>query len=145
MFKIRTVLASVAIMAAMSSCTLTNHTMREPNARVNWNRADFELSGQVSAEATTTRILGIDWARLFTKRMGSVSAPSTGITLASLPIIGNYLSGDKTGNYALYNMMIANPGYDVIFYPAYESTKTGIPILFMKTTVKAKARLAKLK
>ncbi len=66
------------------------------------------------------------------------------VSLTSLPIIGNYL-GDKTGNYALYNMMTANPGYDVVFYPSYETVKTGIPILFMKTTVKAKARLAKLK
>lgn len=121
--------------------------MREPNVRVDLNKSDFTLSDQVKAEATSTTIIGIDFTRLFIKKTGSVEGGAALISLASLPVIGNVLS-DKTANYALYELMNNNPGYDVIFYPQYE-TKVEKPILgigfFTKvTTVEVKARLGKL-
>lgn len=138
----------VALIAAFSSCTTLNHSMREPNTRVNLNKSDFSLSDQVSAEAKTVKVLGIDWARLFTKKTGTVAGGgSSSISLASIPVIGNFVA-DKTANYSLYELMNGNPGYDVVFYPQYE-TKVfkpvlGIGFLTKITTVKTTARLGKL-
>jgi hypothetical protein len=138
----------VALLATFSSCTTINRTMKEPNVRVELKKSDFTLSEQVSAQANATKILGIDFERLFTKRTAtSEASASAGISLASLPVVGSVLS-DKTANYALYELLQANEGYDVIFYPQYE-TKVVKPILgigfIMKiTTVKTTARLGKL-
>ena len=123
--------------------------MREPNVRVELNKNDFSLSKQVNAEAKCVKIIGIDFERLFTqKNTGNIGGGSASISLASLPVVGNLL-GDKTSNYALYELMITNPGYDVIFYPQYEVKVLkpifGIGFLTKITTVKTTARLGKLK
>jgi len=137
----------VAVIVAFSSCTTLNHSMREPNTRVNLNKSDFSLSEQVSAEATCTKIIGIDFKRLFTKETGTLEGGALSVSLASIPVIGTIVA-DRTANYALYNLMNANPGYDVVFYPQYE-TKVIKPILgigFLTTITKVKttARLGKL-
>jgi len=138
----------VALIAAFSSCTTLNHSMREPNAKINLNKSDFSLSDQVSAEAISIKIIGIDWARLFTKKTGEVAGGgSSSISLASIPVIGNFAS-DKTANYSLYELMSSNPGYDVVFYPQYETKVLkpvlGIGFLTTITTVKTTARLGKM-
>lgn len=139
----------VAVVAIVfSSCTAYNHSMREPNTRVNLTKSDFTLSEQVTAEATCTKVFGIDFARLFTKKTGNVQVGAAGISLASIPVVGSLVS-DKTTGYALYELMNSKPGYDVVFYPQYE-TKVfkpffGIGFIFKKTKVKATARLGKLK
>ncbi len=137
--------------AALSSCTTYNKTLREPNVLVELEKADFSLSGQVSAEASSTKILMIDFERLFTKKNGYITggAASSGISLASIPVIGSALSGiDPTANYALYDLMEGNPGYDVVFYPRYDTKISrpflGIGFIVKTTTVKATARLGKL-
>ena len=131
-----------------SSCTTLNKTIREPNVRVELNKNDFSLSKQVNAEAKSVKIIGIDFGRLFTQKTGNVEGGSASISLASLPVVGNLLD-DKTSNYALYELMITNPGYDVIFYPQYEVKVLkpifGIGLLTKITTVKTTARLGKLK
>ncbi|MDG2247463.1 MAG: hypothetical protein P8L71_13995 [Flavobacteriales bacterium] len=141
----------VLLVAVMSSCTSMNKTMREPNARVEFEREDFTMSSQVSASSTTTKIIGIDWKRLTKKETGTVEGfggfPGL-IDSASIPVIGGVLT-DATSSYALYNLMSENPGYDVVFYPQYE-TKVERPILgigFLKTvtTVKVTARLGSIK
>ncbi len=126
-------------------------TMREPNVRVELKKSDFTLSEQVTAEATTTKVLSIDFARLFKKKTGAVEtgAASAMINLSSIPVIGSIaFSDDPTKNYALYELMQKHPGYDVVFYPQFETTVArpalGIGFLFKKTTVKATARLGKL-
>ena len=140
--------ALITLVVAMSSCTSINKSMKEANTRVNLNKSDFTLSDQVSAEAQTTKILGIDWSRLFMKKTGTIAAGSAGISLASIPVIGNMMN-DKTANYALYDVMVNNPGYDVVFYPQYETKVVkpamGIGFLVKVTTVKATVRLGKLK
>ena len=145
-------LAFVALLAAgISSCTTINKSMREPNNRVQFSKSDFTLSDQLSAEANTTKIFGIDFARLFTKKTGTSEAGgsvSSLINLASLPVVGGFVSGDKTVNYSLYEMMNANPGYDVVFYPTYEIKVVkpiiGIGFILKTTHVKSTARLGKL-
>jgi hypothetical protein len=46
-----------------SSCTAVNKTMREPHSRINLELDDFTLSEQLTADATSTKIIGIDWQR----------------------------------------------------------------------------------
>ncbi len=145
-------LALVALLAAsITSCTTINKSMREPNNRVQFSKSDFTLSDQLTAEANTTKILGIDFARLFTKKTGTIESSGTVsslISLASLPVVGGFVSGDKTVNYSLYEMMNANPGYDVVFYPTYEIKVVkpilGMGFLLKMTHVKSTARLGKL-
>ena len=138
----------IVVLATFASCTTLNHSMREPNTRVNFTKSDFTLSEQVSAEDKTVKILGIDFERLFKKETGVVDNGASSISLANMPVVGTVLY-DKTSNYALYNLMFTNPGYDVIFYPQYE-TKISKPVLGLGfivkiTKVKTTARLGKLK
>ncbi|MDC0468406.1 hypothetical protein OAN98_05505 [Bacteroidia bacterium] len=132
----------------LSSCTTINKSMKHPNVRVELNKNDFTLSDQVSAEAKSTRIVGIDFERLFTQKTGNISGGSTSISLASLPVVGEFLT-DKTSNYALYNLMNSNPGFDVVFYPQYEikvvKPVLGLGFITTITTAKTTARLGKLK
>ncbi len=148
----KTILTGViAIITIFSSCTNVNKSMREPNTRVNLEKKDFILSEQVSGEATTTQILGIDFARLFKKTSGTVNkdgavAGPMGINIASIPVIGGFIV-NPTASYALYDVMEKNKGYDVAFYPQFEVTVTrpiGLGFIYKVTTVKATTRLGKL-
>jgi hypothetical protein len=136
---------AVTILALLSSCTMYNKTIREPNVRVELKKSDFTLSDQVTAEAKSTKIFGIDFERLFVQKTGVSQGGSLNVSLASIPVIGNVVA-DKTANYALYELMVNNPGYDVIIYPQYE-TVVERPIgfgIYRITTVKVTARLGKL-
>ena len=138
-----------AILALLiSSCTSYNKTMREPNVRVELSKNDFALTEQVKAEASSTRIIGIDFARLFTQKTGSISTGSNSINLSSIPVIGSFVV-DPTSNYALYELMHNNPGYDVVFYPQFETKIVkpilGIGFIVTNTKVVVQARLGKLK
>jgi hypothetical protein len=141
-------IALVAIVAAFSSCTTINHSMREPNTRVELTKSDFALSDQVTGEAKSVKVLCIDWARFLTKKEGSVEkSNSAAINQAIIPVIGDLIS-DRTANYSLYEIMKDNPGYDVVFYPQYEikvfKPVIGIGVLVKITKVKTIARLGKL-
>ena len=116
--------------------------MKEPSSKIELERDDFTLSDQKSAEATSVRIIGIDFARLFSQKVGNP------LPVPSIPIIGSAIY-DPTTSYAMYNVMDANPGHDFIFYPQYE-TKVTCPILgicFINsiTNVKVTTRLGKFK
>lgn len=122
--------------------------MREPNVRVNMEMDDFILSDQVSAEASSTQIVGIDWSRLFNQETGTVEkGVPLMINFASVPVVGTAVV-DLTSNYALYQLMQDNPGYDVVYYPQFETRivrPLGFGIIIKKSTVKVTARLGKLK
>ncbi|NDK54408.1 hypothetical protein [Pontibacter fetidus] len=138
-------LAAVAA-AFTTSCTSVNRTMREPNTHVELVKSDFTYSDQVSAEASSTKILGIDFERILKAEGGSTQGGGN-VNIASIPVIGNMVA-DRTANYALYNLMVANPGYDVVFYPQYETKVVkpilGIGLLTKITKVKTTARLARI-
>lgn len=121
------------------SCTLSSHSMKTPNNYIEFSKTDFEYSDQVSGEATEVKILGVDWARLFDKKMGEIGASGT----IDIPIIGSFL-GKKVNTYAVYNMIKDNPGYDVVLYPQFE-TEVDSKIIIKTTKVKVTARLGKLK
>lgn len=149
MKRLTTILGTLFLASVLfSSCTTVNKTIREPDARVRLEKEDFTLSDQVSAQAKSTTIVGIDFGRLFRKETGNVEGGKLGIGPGSLPIIGNVIS-DQTANYALFKLLTNNEGYDVIFYPQYRTKVVkpilGIGFLTKITTVNTKARLGKLK
>ncbi len=122
----------------LSSCKTSSIAMREPNVRVELNRDDFVLSEQFSAEVSRTAIFGIDFSRLFRKKVGSIT---------NVSVIGKVLKG-KTSNYALYKLMEKHPGYDVVFYPQYEITRfnpLGLGLIYQKSTVKVTTRLGQFR
>ena len=126
----------------MASCNTYHHSMREPNAHIEYYAGDFDLSEAVYGEATVTRVLFIDWEHTFgTEKIGSLPTMGTTIPVLGLEIVGG-------ANYALYDMMKKNPGYDVVIYPQVESYRHA-PVLgtdiYSKTTYKVTARLGKLK
>jgi len=141
MKKIKLLLMLVIATFVFSSCTLQSHSMKMPSNHVEFHKDDFTFSKQVSGEATEVKILGIDWARLLAgKKYGEVSEAGK----FQIPIIGGLIA-NKVNMYALYNVMKDNPGYDVVFYPQFETHTSGIPIIWMTTKVKVTARLAKIK
>jgi hypothetical protein len=129
---------------AIASCSSSNISMREPNSHVEFYKSDFTFSEQFSAEATQSKIFGIDFARLFKTTTGTVSG---GTASFAIPVIGSFIQNPTT-SYALYNLMSDHKGYDVVFYPQYETVVEkpiiGLPI-FVKTTVTVTARLAQIK
>lgn len=139
---------AITILSLMlTNCTTINKTIREPNSKVEFKKDDFLFSNQIMAEATTVKVFGIDFPRMVLKKKGSVDGSRFKLS-ASIPVIGNMIT-DYTANYALFNLMNDNSGYDVVFYPQYE-TKVfkpvlGIGFLTKITTVKISARLGKLK
>ena len=126
----------------MASCNTYHHSMKSPEAYVEYHAEDFTLSDQVTGEATVVRVIGIDWQHLFgTEEIGTTSDFGTAV-----PYIGTIIPDGS--NYALFNLMQKNPGYDVVVYPQVESHRHA-PILgtdiYSKTTYKVTARLGKLK
>lgn len=148
-YLLSTLVLAGLVMTMLSGCTGTMRTMREPNARMQWEKSDFTYSDQVTGEASSTKIFMIDWARLFKAEAGAVEGGSTmalPIDFADIPVIGGVLY-DRTAGYALYDLMQKNPGYDVVFYPQYETTvkrPIGLGFIIQKTNVKVTARLAKI-
>ena len=126
----------------LTSCSITSKTMKEPTSKIELERDDFTLSDQKSAQATSVRIVGIDFARLFSQKVGNP------LPVPSIPIIGSAIY-DPTTSYAMYNVMDANPGHDFIFYPQYETKITcpilGICLINSITTVEVTTRLGKFK
>lgn len=160
------IVALVYLSSFLASCSISSRTMKTSPDYLLLNRTDFELSDQVQAQTTTTRVLGIDWNRLFRWESASVGAdlsqenyqPTGGISavgtdnginivynvIANLPVIGSVIKGN-TASYALSNLMRDTPGYDVILYPQYYRTIKGFPPFYSKTEVNVTARLGKLK
>ena len=137
--------------AALSSCNTSMRVMREPVIRTELARNDWTLSEQVTGSASSTKILSIDFQRLFTSTTsGTIENPAamTLPSLTALPVIGGVV-GDRTASYALYDLMQKNPGYDVVMYPQYETRVNkpllGLGFIYRKTEVTATARLGKLK
>ncbi|MGB0851163.1 MAG: DUF6567 family protein [Bacteroidia bacterium] len=144
----KTLIAVLTLSVLATSCTTTKQNIKEANVRVEFQKEDFELTKQVSGEATVTRILTVDWERLKDKEIGEVNNGLVPISLSSIPVIGEYVS-TTANNYALYKLLEANPGYDVVIYPQFHVVEKkpilGIGLFKTVTTVTVKARLAKLK
>ncbi len=134
------------VVLLFSSC-FNSKMMENGRVQVNFDRNDVVLSGQVSGEATQTRILGVDWSRLFKRNVGETSSrpffylpPFMGANPFGF-VVHNW----RTMNYAMYELMNNNPGYDFILNPQYEIAKKGFDPIYSKITVKATAQLGKYK
>lgn len=127
------VLAVVAF--AATSCSTTLKTIPEPLVKFELSSSDYTLSEQVTGEATVTRILGVDWARIFTNKFGVVTMPIFGVTSTA----------SFTDMYAVYDLLEKNPGYDFVMYPQFTTVSSGIEGIFVTTKVKVTARLGKIK
>jgi hypothetical protein len=128
-----------ALLLLASSCSLSSHSMKTPENYIEFSKGDFEYTDQVSGEATEVKILGIDWARLFERKMGEIGETGT----IDIPIIGSFI-GRRVNTYAVYNMIKDNPGYDLVLYPQFETHMNRVFIVKV-TKVKVTARLGKLK
>ncbi|MFH0893584.1 MAG: hypothetical protein V2A54_04020, partial [Bacteroidota bacterium] len=80
----------VVASVAFASCTTVSHSMKEPSNNVEFKKEDFELSKQVSGEATQVKILQVlDVSRLFYKELGETVSPGGKL---QIPIIGGMLA-----------------------------------------------------
>ena len=151
------------LLGTFSSCSISSRTMKTPNYHIEFYKSDFEYSPQVSAQAKSTRILMIDWNRIFEWKNGELSSdrfqntfmdtnatasglinPIAGTVSSVIPVVGDNRKG-RVSSYALFNLMTENPGYDVVIYPQYEAKKFVFPFFYSKTTVIVTARLGKIK
>jgi len=132
----------IGIALSVSSCTTINKSIKQPFSSVDIKMDDFNLSQQKTAKATSVTIVGIDFERMFIKKMGP------GSSVSSIPVLGQYL-GDATTSYAMYNLLEENDGADFIFYPQVEKKTTcpilGICLLTRVSTVEVKAKLGTFK
>lgn len=135
-------LLCAAGVVALSSCTLTSKSIKTPAHYVEFKKEDFTYSDPVTAEASSTKILGIDFPRLLDQKVGTIDIPIIGFN--PFELINQYV-GDRTVNYALYELYTQNPGYDVIFYPVIEKKTFKVLFFYSKTDAKVTARLGKLK
>jgi hypothetical protein len=131
---------AVSAAFAFTACTVNSRSLKTPNHHLEFKKEDFEFSKQLTGEATQVKILMIDFARIFQKDLGEFEEGGQ----LNIPIIGGLIA-KQVNMLALYNVIKDNPGYDVAFFPQYETSKTGIPILFTTTKVKVTVRLGKLK
>jgi len=140
-------LVFLLVVLLSTSCTSINKSIKDGNASVKFTKSDFTLSDQVSAEASSTTILGIDFSRIFMSKTGELGSGEV-ISASAIPIIGSLVT-DHTSSYAVHNLIENNKGYDVVFYPQYDTRVIkpilGLGFLTKITTVKVSARLAKLK
>ena len=129
-------------MGLLSSCTVSNRTLKTPNYHIEFYKGDFETSQQVTAEATSVRILGIDWSRLFNMKLGKIEQDGAAAYPLpySVPVLGDYGKG-MVSSFTLYNLMQEHPGYDAVIYPQYEAVNLIVSIFYSKKTVKVTADL----
>lgn len=144
MTKLFKLIAAVILVANLSSCSVSSHIIQQPNTYVEMKKDDFTFSQQVTGEATETRILGIDWNRLFIHKYGATERGGLIGAIGFVPLYGYNLVPTRVEAYALHDMFSKTPGYDVVFYPSFEKQKFVFPILFSRTKVTVKARLAKV-
>ena len=140
MKKINILFSLVLVAALLAGCSLSSLTRKSPANYIEFNKADFEISNQITGEATVEKILMVDWARLFNKKYGVIEVP----TQAIYTIIGSQ-AAFYPQRYAIFNILQENPGYDIVLYPQYESKMTGFPPFYSVTKVKVTTKLGKLK
>ena len=135
----------VIVALATSSCSVSKQTFKAPNYQIEFYKTDFEYSTLVSAEATTVRVLGINWKKMFNRENGKRNEDPIVSGLSPIvPVLGDAGYG-KVSSYALYTLMTEHPGYDVVVQPQYKTKRFIIPLIYAKRSVEVSARLGKIK
>lgn len=141
-------LLGAAALFATTSCNTMSRTMREAETNVELHKEDFTISPQHTGTAVETKIIGIDWQRLFSQKTseeGASVAGPMGMTF-NVPIVGAYVpKKNRADGYALYDLYANHPGFDAVFYPSFDRKKFMIPIFYSRKEVTVTARLGKLK
>lgn len=125
---------AVAVVLALSSCTMHNKTIAgaQLDARVNFDRSDLEYVGEVTGTATQYYVLGIPYGgRRF-------HTASTGGALL------NVQSFDRAYNNALYDALQQKSDADFVLPLSSEST-TNRAFLGKKVTLNIRAKAFKIK
>lgn len=140
MKKLRLLLLISAFALLSASCVSTHQSLVSSKPEIQLKPENLEITEPMEAMATTIRVFGIDWERLLGGRTASISRGSVYSTIAVF---------DATDQYALYNLLKQNPGYDMILYPQFTTVKRkpflGLGLIYSVTEVKVSARMAKLK
>lgn len=133
----------IGILALMSTACMSTHqsiTGSLPEIKIEPKNLDLEITEPMEAIATSTRVLGIDWERMFS---------STSATIKASIYAPNIIGFDRTDQYALYTLLKQNPGYDMVLYPQFTTVTNrpvlGLGLIYIETKVKVTARLAKLR
>lgn len=140
------ILLIILIALIFCDCSSTRVSMSNPSPLIEFKRDDFQISNQATAEAIETKIVGIDFERIFSSKSGSFDGGNQ-ISAASIPVLGSYVSSFAK-DYALFNLMDENPGYDMVLYPQFKIKKVcpliGICFLTQINKVRVTARLARI-
>ncbi len=128
------VLMAVVAFAA-TSCSTSLKSVKEPLVHFQLNSSDYVLSEPVTGTAVVTRVIGIDWRRIFTNKYGSVNSPIFGTTQVT----------SLDDMYAIYDLLEKNPGYDFVMYPQFSIVSNGFEGIYVRKTIKVTARLGKMK
>lgn len=155
------------LLILFASCQINKRTIRESNYQLWLNKSDFTYTEPRTGQASQTKIFGIDWNRLFnrTYEYGSFGAIPGDIgprTNASLNVGGASLGEGSTGylnsilastvglssasraeEFAINDLIVKNPNYDLILFPQFEVRKKWF-LIGSKTQVFVKARLARI-
>ena len=126
----------ILVVLLASSCSTTFRTMREPSVLFELTGHDYVLSDEAATgEATVLYVFGIDWKRLF---------GHTDRAEFDAPIVGLESIVKGAEQYAIYDLMEKNPGYDFVMYPQMTKSYKQFPLLYRKVKVSVKARMGKL-
>ena len=129
---------AILLTSTILSCSSTQRSIKEPNATIRFDKEEFDYSPQLSASATSTKILGIDWHHLFNRNAAITARAQSTFLYGTAP-------SSQTESLALYEIIQQNPSYDFIVYPQYQVKKVspaGLGLFYKKIEVTATARLA---
>ena len=147
---ILTLFLSVCLLG-LSSCTVTTKRIREVDYPLLTRNGPYQFSEWQVAKGTQTKILTIDFKRLFSKQIGVIDSPQWAFPVAAdssryLPqryTTGNSLFGAGAYDQAIYNLITDNPDYNVIAQPLFEVKRFVVTLFYARTTVSLKARLGR--
>lgn len=132
------------IVVGLSSCSSTSRMATATLPEVHLDIDDLEITEPVWAESTSVFVFSINWKRLFNSGLGDFIPNVYGIVPVKEVDCTN-----KAMRYSLYNLMKANPGYDMVMYPQFVIKKRkpflGLGFIYQKIYVKVTARMARLK
>ena len=139
------------VLLSTISCTVTTKRIREVDYPLFSKNVPYRFSELQVAQGTQTKILTVDFKRLFSRQIGVIDSPQWTLPVAVdssryLPQrynAGYSFFGARAYDQAVYNLIIQNPEYDVVAQPVFEVKRFVVPLFYARTTVTLKARLGK--
>lgn len=134
----------------ISGCTMVNHSI--PTSMI--YLSDLNISDEVWGQAKSTKILGIDFQRIFKRNIESANvglsttsiplfSPTGSIGIPAIQSIG--VTVIDTESLALNDLLNKNKIYDVLISPKFSKTTEGFWPIYWTETVMVKARIGTIK